>query len=531
MKKIAMILSILTLITSSGCAISKATESGSNGKITEKEYMEAVSLIDTWMKGRISGDRKVAEKVLYRDVDLVEELGGDSYSAIEGDYDYTYTYFALKNVDTKEAKKCYKDIIGRKFESAFQVDFGISFVDKNGQTSGDGCSYTMFKIDGEWYLVPDCDWYSSETVRDDDGRFIGVEFSESSGDIVTGYHPERLSDGSYSLVPIEDGKVVLSDGSEGYIKGSSIKLTMTSELAELSCEFTEIGKIVSASTLGRISAAVNDKGELYVWGSNEDGVLGIGMTEDEISYVERPIKILDNVMYVTLGQTGFGDVSGAAITNNNDLYTWGRGGSGQLGNGKCESNLKPEKILSNVTAVDIGVACMAAISDGALMTWGNNSLSRLGTGLNSYEMPDSYTPVWCMGDAVKVDLGMTHGAVINGNGELFIWGEHSSGQYGDGKDWSSDRSSYESPYHTKVFDGVVDVSCEEGATTFITGSGELYAAGKSNELLDDSVDKTYFNKVMDNAFDYNLHPQSTDNITVDENGVLYFDGINLFDSE
>lgn len=50
---------------------------------------------------------------------------------------------------------------------------------------------------------------------------------------------------------------------------------------------------VNCVSLGGVhSAAITEKGYLYMWGLNSYGQLGNGTTEDS----QEPIKIMDNVM-------------------------------------------------------------------------------------------------------------------------------------------------------------------------------------------------------------------------------------------
>ena len=69
--------------------------------------------------------------------------------------------------------------------------------------------------------------------------------------------------------------------------------------------------------------------------------------EQTNSYI--PKKVMDNVIYVSLGTE-----SSAAITENGDLYTWGRNNYGQLGDGTTKNKDRPQKIMDNVRSVCLG---------------------------------------------------------------------------------------------------------------------------------------------------------------------------------
>ena len=74
-----------------------------------------------------------------------------------------------------------------------------------------------------------------------------------------------------------------------------------------------------------------------------------------------------------------------ASTENGNLYTWGMNHYGQLGVGDTINRFKPTKVLffsqSRIANFDLGVIHSALITiDGHLYTWGCNDCGQLGTG-------------------------------------------------------------------------------------------------------------------------------------------------------
>ena len=109
-----------------------------------------------------------------------------------------------------------------------------------------------------------------------------------------------------------------------------------------------------------------------MWGSNYDGEIGDGTTEDRY----KPTKILDHVIAVSLG----GGHSGA-ITQDGSLYMWGSNYDGEIGDGTTEDRYKPTKILDHVIDVSLGGYHSGAITqDGSLYMWGYNSDGQIGDG-------------------------------------------------------------------------------------------------------------------------------------------------------
>ena len=91
------------------------------------------------------------------------------------------------------------------------------------------------------------------------------------------------------------------------------------------------------------SAAITTDGDLYVWGWNDSGQLGLG----DFTNRQTP-TVVDGISGVASVCLGF--AHSAAITADGDLYTWGDNNVGQLGHGDTVERLTPEKVsgISNV---------------------------------------------------------------------------------------------------------------------------------------------------------------------------------------
>ena len=74
--------------------------------------------------------------------------------------------------------------------------------------------------------------------------------------------------------------------------------------------------------------AITVNGELWAWGCNEYGQLGLGENSG-IEYQYYPVKVMDNVAQVSVGES-----HAMAIRRNGELWAWGCNEYGQLGLGK-----------------------------------------------------------------------------------------------------------------------------------------------------------------------------------------------------
>ena len=181
--------------------------------------------------------------------------------------------------------------------------------------------------------------------------------------------------------------------------------------------------------------AIGSDGNLYAWGSGGNGELGNGTTT---STQTTPVRVsLPNGVMPTA--VAAGQDTGYAIGTNGSVYVWGYGGFGELGNGTTTSEQTTPVAVSlpggvAATAVAAGVDTGYAIgNNGSLYAWGSGSLSQLGNGTTTSQQT---TPV-----AVSLPSGVTPTAVSSGedtgyaigsSGDLYAWGYGSAGQLGNG---------------------------------------------------------------------------------------------------
>jgi len=233
---------------------------------------------------------------------------------------------------------------------------------------------------------------------------------------------------------------------------------------------TVSGTSVSVSTL---TAAITANGDLYCWGRNTSGQLGIGNSGASGS---TPIKVLSNVASVTTD-----NINVAAITTNGDLYCWGGNEFGQVGNGKSgmyERQESPVKVLSKVVSVTMENGTITAITtNGDLYSWGRNVYGQVGNGKGGAGVCQS-TPVKVMSNVVSIMMDEYRTSkvttlAITTNGDLYAWGYNEHGQVGNGK---SGTGAYETT-PVKVLSNVVSLTANDGPAAAITTNGDLYCWG------------------------------------------------------
>ena len=87
--------------------------------------------------------------------------------------------------------------------------------------------------------------------------------------------------------------------------------------------------------------AVTEQGLLFSWGAGTNGKLGHGDENDQP--LPKLVEALKQRSAIVM-QAEAGCEHSAAVTQDNDLYTWGHGDSGRLGHGENKTELLPKKV-------------------------------------------------------------------------------------------------------------------------------------------------------------------------------------------
>ena len=192
-------------------------------------------------------------------------------------------------------------------------------------------------------------------------------------------------------------------------------------------------KWTDVSISASYSFAINEKGELYGWGSNAQGRLGDGTTTDR----RTPSRIGTASDWV---QISAGSNFSLGINTKGELYAWGRNYYGQLGDGTRTNRNTPTRIgtASDWVRISAGLNHSVAVnSKGELYAWGHNNYGRLGDG--TVIDRNSPTRIGTAADWKSVSGRGSHNLAINTKGEIYAWGRNNDGQVGDGT--TIDRSS------------------------------------------------------------------------------------------
>uniref|UniRef100_A0A8C7Z9W5 Serine/threonine-protein kinase Nek8 n=1 Tax=Oryzias sinensis TaxID=183150 RepID=A0A8C7Z9W5_9TELE len=245
--------------------------------------------------------------------------------------------------------------------------------------------------------------------------------------------------------------------------------------------------IKSVSCGDLFTTCMTERGIIMTFGSGSNGCLGHGNFND----VTQP-KIVEALLGYELVQVACGASHVVAVTNEREVFAWGRGDNGRLGLGTQDTHYSPQQVCLPVgfeaQRAVCGVDCSMIISNqGSIMACGSNRFNKLGldritageepSQVNQVEEAHSFTPVQSVplntGKIVSVDIGTSHSAAVTEGGQCFTFGSNQHGQMG-----CSSRRSSRVPYLVLGLQDITMVACGDAFTLAIGAEGEVYTWGK-----------------------------------------------------
>jgi alpha-tubulin suppressor-like RCC1 family protein len=177
---------------------------------------------------------------------------------------------------------------------------------------------------------------------------------------------------------------------------------------------------------------VNAKGRVYCVGDNTYGQLGIGPTAstDEYSHLNISFNLFT---YKNIYRIEAGSNHTCALSGSGALYCWGRNDQGQIGDTTTTDNDTPYQVDDDVFDFDLGSEHSCYIDDSlSPFCFGQNDDGQLGNGNNT----DQSSPAAAGGgaSAIKIRAGKAHTCMVSEQSGLDIlcFGEGTQGQLGDG---------------------------------------------------------------------------------------------------
>ncbi|MFD9411257.1 RCC1-like domain-containing protein [Streptomyces sp. NPDC059989] len=228
---------------------------------------------------------------------------------------------------------------------------------------------------------------------------------------------------------------------------------------------------------GMHALALDTSGQVWAWGDNAYGQLGNNRTGDHRNVPDR-VQGMPKVKQVAAG----GDFS-LALLENGQVYAWGRGMYGQLGNGSRATSPVPRQVtgLDKIVAIAAGVHhALVLTADNTVKSWGYNLHGQLGnSSTKSSNLPVDVD--WIEG-VNGIIAGAFHNYATTSDGEVWGWGNNQYGQLLEDENFADTaaRTNRTAPVEIPLLKGAQSLAAGARHAAAIIG-GKVFTWGHNDE--------------------------------------------------
>jgi alpha-tubulin suppressor-like RCC1 family protein len=167
--------------------------------------------------------------------------------------------------------------------------------------------------------------------------------------------------------------------------------------------------------------------EVWCWGVNESGQLGIGTTIDAAT----PVRVQASGQSFTMASSG--GRHSCALATDGHAWCWGANDAGQLGTGALTASLVPIAVTGGLTFTTLSAGnshTCGIVSGGAMYCWGSNTYGQVGDST----VTNRAAPTLVKGSHTfqTVSAGFVHTCATVRDGSAWCWGANGRGQFGNG---------------------------------------------------------------------------------------------------
>uniref|UniRef100_A0A8D0DFM0 HECT and RLD domain containing E3 ubiquitin protein ligase 4 n=1 Tax=Sander lucioperca TaxID=283035 RepID=A0A8D0DFM0_SANLU len=178
--------------------------------------------------------------------------------------------------------------------------------------------------------------------------------------------------------------------------------------------------------------ALNDKGLVFSWGQGSDGQLGLNNFEECVR-VPRNIKSLSDVQ---IAQVACGYWHSHALSRGGQVFSWGQNRYGQLGLGINGQSIPTPQIIQSLQGIPFaqisagGAHSFALTLSGAVFGWGCNKFGQLGLNDSNDRSFPALLKSLRSQRVIYISCGEDHTAALTKLRGVFTFGAGGYGQLG-----------------------------------------------------------------------------------------------------
>jgi len=186
-----------------------------------------------------------------------------------------------------------------------------------------------------------------------------------------------------------------------------------------------VALVVGAVHLGALLAS----GEVYMWGYNSYGQLGIGNVNINTGVYTSPTQAVFPTGTV-LKALAAGAAFSGALGSDSTLWMWENNLAGQLGINSDTSQALPTAVGTGYTALSLGVLHACALKGTNLFCWGSNSYCSTTDAVVGDKRDETPFLVSSLTNVMEVSCGYDYSVALLSDGTVWAWGIDTSDQLG-----------------------------------------------------------------------------------------------------
>ncbi|KAL7036552.1 hypothetical protein ACKWTF_008846 [Chironomus riparius] len=247
-------------------------------------------------------------------------------------------------------------------------------------------------------------------------------------------------------------------------------------------QWEESENLKQAALGGQHTLLLTNSGKVFSCGDNEFGQLGITRQE---SSRKRP-QLIEALENYNITQICCGFQHSAAINEWGQIFVWGLNTLGQCGysdnNTSVDFLQTPKIVKSLATKHIVQIACgqfhtLALTNAGELYSFGSNSYGQCGLGYETEKVTMPTLVKSLLGIPIAMVIcGANHSFVISKSGSIFGFGKNLFGQLGLA---DTVNKPFPTPLRTLRAQNVRYISCGDDFSVFLTLDGGVFSCGSS----------------------------------------------------